>query len=104
MKYKVTAELLPDKAADLYKILVDGTVQNQKPDGAEIIASMKRAKFTSGSSIVWNEVCFCDTPLAHERSTVYDHYFTNISTKLVDEFENIEGESFGEYLEREAEE
>jgi hypothetical protein len=102
VKYIVSAELLPGKAKGLYKILIDGTVKNQKPDGMEIIASMKRAKVTNGSAIEWNEECYCATPLAHERSTVYDHYFTNISANLVDEFEHIEGESFWEFLEKEA--
>ena len=102
MNYKVKASLLPGKAVELYKILTGGTVQSQKPDGTEIVASMKRAKITDANIIEWYELCYCPTPLAHERNTVYDRYFENISTQLVEEFGEIKGESFWEFLEAEA--
>ena len=102
MKYKVKASLLPGKALDFYGILTDGTLQNQKPDGAEIVASMKRAKITDANIIEWYELCYCPTPLAHERSTVYDRYFENLSTQLVEEFSDMKGDSFWEFLEAEA--
>ena len=31
MKYRVKANLILDKATDFYKVLTDGTVQNQRP-------------------------------------------------------------------------
>ncbi len=102
MNYKVRASLLPGKAVDFYRILTDGTVQNQKPDGAEIVASMKRAKITDANKIEWYELCYCPTPLAHERSTVYDRYFENLSTQPVEEIGDFKGESFWKYLEAEA--
>jgi hypothetical protein len=98
MKYKVKANLIPDRAADFYKVLTDGTVQKQKPDGAEIVSAMKEAKIMSPNVIEWYETCYCASPLNHERETVYDKYFTNISTELVDQFADIEGESFWGYL------
>jgi hypothetical protein len=47
MKYKVKANLIPDRAAAFYKVLTDGTVQKQEPDGAEIVSAMKEAKIMS---------------------------------------------------------
>lgn len=43
MHYLVTARLKPGTAAALRTLLEDGTIARQKPDGAEIVASMARA-------------------------------------------------------------
>ena len=98
MKYKVKANLIPDKAATFYEALTNGTVQNQKPEGTAIVSAMKDAKITSFNSIEWYETCYCASPLKHERETVYDKYLINISTELVDQFGDIDGESFWDYL------
>jgi hypothetical protein len=98
MKYKVKANLVPDRAAAFFKVLTDGTVQNQKPDGAAIVSAMKDARITSPNAIEWFETCYCESPLKHERETVYDKYLTNISTEVVDQFGGIDGESFWDYL------
>ncbi|MFV1977276.1 MAG: hypothetical protein ACC651_16155 [Candidatus Scalindua sp.] len=103
MKYKVTASLLKDKMPAFYEVLTNGTVQNQKPDGTEIVSAMRRAKFTSPDSIEWYETCYCPSPLQHERETVYDQYLANIETQLVETLEEIEGEPFWLYLERASE-
>ena len=44
MIYAVKARYIEEKMAKFYQKLTDGTIQNQKPDGQEIINSMKRAK------------------------------------------------------------
>ncbi len=38
MHYTITARFKPDTAADFYRRLRDGTIENQKPDGKEIVA------------------------------------------------------------------
>ena len=98
MKYKVKAELIPNKAADFYTVLTDGTVQSQRPDGPAIVSAMKEARLTDANTIEWYESCYCASPLKHERETVYGNYLTSISTELVDEFGDIDGESFWEHL------
>lgn len=98
MIYKVKAQYKEHKLSEFYKKLTDGSILNQKPDGAEIVSSMKRAKLTSPGCIEWFETCYCPTPLQHERETVYDHYLSNITTKEVQEYGEIEGESFWDYL------
>ena len=44
--YAVTARLKSFPAAEFYENLTDGTLETQKPDGEEIIASMKRTRIT----------------------------------------------------------
>ncbi len=101
MLYKVKASLIEGKEAALYRALTDGSVANQKPDGAEIVASMKRASITGPNIIEWAETCYCSTPLAHERATVLDNYFTNLSTETAEKSVDIEGDSLWQYLENE---
>ena len=93
---------MPGKADAFYEVLTNGTVQNQKPDGAAIVSAMKDAKITSANTIEWYETCYCVSPLKHERETVYDKYLTNISTERVDQFGDINGESFWDYLQNTA--
>ena len=100
MIYSVKAQFIEEKMAEFYRKLTDGTIQNQKPDGNEIVNSMKRAKITSSNMIQWSEMCFCSPPLKHERETVYNHYLTNMETKIIDEYTEFEGNSFFEFLEK----
>ena len=45
-----------------------------------------------GGAVRWTETCYCGAPLAHERETVLDRYFTNIETRLVDFHAEFDGE------------
>jgi len=40
MIYSVKDRFVEDKMAEFYQKLTDGTIQNQKPDGQEIVNSM----------------------------------------------------------------
>lgn len=100
MIYSVKARFNPDKIREFFQKLIDGTIENQKPDGAEIVNSMKRTKITRPGIIQWSETCFCSPPLKHERSTVYDKFFFNMEIKEIDDFEEFEGESFFDYLKK----
>ena len=100
MLYKVKAKYHKDLLTDFFTKLTDGTIESQKPDGLEMIASMKRAKIIDANTIEWYERCFCEIPLNHERTTVYDSYFYDFETTLVDELQDdIVGSSFWEYME-----
>ena len=100
MHYTVTARFKPDTAAEFLRKLTDGTFENQMPDGKEIVASMQRAQIDDNGVVRWSEVCYCPTPLQHERATVYDNFFDDIQTEEVDDYVEFEGESFMAYLER----
>ncbi len=92
MIYAVTAKLAPDRCREFHLKLTDGTISNLRPDGSEIVASMARARIDNSGSVRWTETCYCRTPLAHERETVLDCYFSDIETELVDRHSNFDGE------------
>ncbi|MEW8224001.1 MAG: hypothetical protein AB2729_16800, partial [Candidatus Thiodiazotropha taylori] len=98
VEYRVRANFILSKLPAFYKVLVDGTVANQEPDGAEIVASMQRAKIVAPNTIAWFETCYCASPLKHERVTVYDKYLVNIETALVEKYGETEGDSFWSFL------
>lgn len=98
MLYRVRGKFLDEKREEFFRILTDGTVQSQQPDGPEIVASMRRA-VRKGGDVEWTETCYCSTPLAHERGTVLDRFFSEIETETIDSPPPLEGESFWNYLE-----
>jgi len=98
--YSIKAQYIEEKMGEFYQKLTDGTIQNQKPDGQEIVNSMKRAKITAPKIIQWSEMCFCSTPLKHERETIFDHFLTDLETKTIDDKVEFVGESFFDFLER----
>jgi len=100
MIYSVKARFVEDKMVEFYQKLTDGTIQNQKPDGQEIVNSMKRAKITQPNTIQWSEMCFCSPPLKHERETIYNNFLTDMTTKIIDDYEEYDGELFMGFLEK----
>ncbi len=100
MHYAVTARFYSDTAAEFHRRLTDGTIKSQKPDGKEIVASMKRAKIDGKGIVRWSEVCYCPTPLEHERATVYDRFFEDIDTEEIDHYIEFDGEDFMGHLTR----
>ena len=98
MLYKIEAEFLKEKAKDFLEKLTDGSIASQEPDGSEIVAAMKRATMAKDETIHWTETCYCNTPLAHERETVYDTYFSSMQIQPIDKHSVIPGVSFMEYL------
>ncbi len=98
MIYSVKARYIEKKMGEFYQKLTDGTIQNQKPDGEEIVAAMKRAKIIESNIIQWSEMCFCSSPLKHERETVYDHFLTDMGTEIIDDYVEYEGEFFMDFL------
>jgi hypothetical protein len=99
MIYAIKARYIKERMEEFYQKLTDGTIQNQKPDGQEIVNSMKRAKITEPEMIQWSEMCFCSPPLKHERETVYNHFLTDIETEIVDNYIEFDGKSFFDFLE-----
>ena len=98
MFYRVTARLRIDTAADFLRKLTDGTIENQSPDGREIVDAMNRAVLTDDGNVSWSEVCYCKTPLAHERATVFDTHFEALETDVIEGYQHHDGRSFMEYL------
>ena len=91
MLYAVSAKLIPDRAPEFHARLTDGSIVAQRPDGAEIVAAMLRARVAPDGTVRWTETCYCPTPLQHERATVLDCYFTGIETKVIDKPVTFDG-------------
>jgi hypothetical protein len=89
--YAVSAKLIADRAPEFYTRLTDGSIAAQRPDGAEIVAAMQRARIGPDGMARWTETCYCATPLRHERATVFDRYFAGIETKVIDKLVSLEG-------------
>jgi hypothetical protein len=101
VRYRVVARYIEADLPKFYRELTDGSIESQRPDGREIVASMKRARITQAGTIQWYETCYCPTPLKHERETVYDRYLTDITATEVEQYGEVNGgESFWSYLEK----
>jgi len=98
MYYRITAKLNTERALDFLQILTDGTIKSQRPDGAEIVDSMNRAVISDNGEVSFSSMCFCSTPLAHERATVYDKHFTEMKTELIDGYQSFDGRPFMDHL------
>ena len=98
MFYRVTARLKPANASEFQRKLLDGTIAQQKPDGREIVSSMQRAVVRDSGEVEWSEVCYCSSPLRHERDTVYDHYFESLRTEAIDGHQTYQGRPFMDLL------
>ena len=98
MFYRVTARLKTDTGADFLRKLTDGTIASQSPDGREIVDAMNRAVLSDDGTVSWSEVCYCRTPLAHERATVFDKHFEALETERIEGYQDYNGRPFMEYL------
>ena len=98
MIYLVNARFKTHTSSEFLEKLTDGTIASQKPDGQEIVASMNRARVDESGVVRWSELCYCSTPLAHERATVYDQHFTDLETEVAEAHVEFDGQPFMEYL------
>ena len=98
MIYRDKAKVIDETIGEFYRKLADGTVGKQRPDGEEIVASMKSAVLTGPGVAEWYEMCFCPTPLHHERQTQYQFYFTDMTTESAKEYGEIQGASLWSYM------
>jgi hypothetical protein len=98
MIYHVRAKFRDVTAAAFLAKLTDGTIGNQRPDGTELVASMMRAVVNADGQIEWSELCYCPTPLLHERATVLDLHFEDICTEPIEAHAQYEGRPFMDHL------
>jgi len=96
--YRVTGRFKADMAEDLRGKLDDGSIAAQQPDGQEMVDAFGRATVTESGDVRWSETCYCPTPLAHERATVLDRFFEDLTTEPIETYQPYEGRPFLEYL------
>ena len=99
MYYRVRARFR-EPTADEFRQALRDTIPKQQPDGQEIVDSMARAVIAADGAVEWSEVCYCPTPLQHERSTVLDRYFDDLTAETVDGYVKHDGEPFLAHLDR----
>jgi hypothetical protein len=99
MLYTIKAKPKPTELPRFWTLLNDGTIGTQEPDGREIVASMKRAVLVGGF-VEWSETCYCTPPLYHERTTVYDQFFSDFEIQPQTAPTTLNGERFWRYLQQ----
>lgn len=98
MLYHINARPKRPELRAFKEELTDGSIAGQEPDGREIVASMRRAVIADGM-VEWYETCYCTPPLRHEKTTVYDKYFSDMEIQSVTSAPRLTGESFWKHLE-----
>lgn len=99
MLYKVRAKPKATELPRFWTLLNDGTIGGQEPDGREIIASMKRAVLSEGT-VEWSETCYCTPPLNHERTTIYDQFFSDIEVQPQTGPTSLKGQQFWRFMQQ----
>lgn len=85
--YLVKAKLLESKRSELAKRLEAGEVRQMKPFGKALDYSLKNARVAGDGFWIWEEEDYCSPPLAMERATLLDTYFTDLSVEKVEKDE-----------------
>ena len=98
MVYRVSARFRTDTATELRRKLDDGSIATQQPDGQEIVDSLHRAVVEDSGAVIWSEQCYCEPPLMHERTTILDHFFDDLSSEVIKDYERYDGRPFMQYL------
>lgn len=80
MRYLVKARVKTGQAAALRQAIQDGSLGRGSVAGDEYLHNMQQARLLADGSAKWVEVCFCDTPLAEERS-YWEEYFELLSVQ-----------------------
>jgi hypothetical protein len=74
MRYLVTARVKPGREEALADAIQRRTLGSGSIAGGEYLRNMETARLLRDGSVKWVEVCYCDTPLAEER-TYWENYF-----------------------------
>ncbi|MCB1186657.1 hypothetical protein KDL29_05755 [bacterium] len=98
MFYEVSALLIEAKAIEFRRILKDGTIRQENPDGREICESMMRARFQDSGRVHWTQASFSSEPLKYEIDSVYRHYFEDIQVNEVEGHISFHGPMFMDHL------
>lgn len=74
MRYLVTAMVRAGKERELLRAVETGALGAGSVAGGEYLRCVTEARILEGGRTKWEEVCFCDTPLAEERP-FWEEYF-----------------------------
>jgi hypothetical protein len=80
VRYLVKAKVKSGKSRPLLDSIDRGTLGKGSSAGDEYIYNMNQARVDSDGVATWVETCFCDPPLAEERS-YWEEYFELLRVK-----------------------
>ena len=83
--YLVRAKPVADRLDELRARLDGDQIRSLEPFGRALHHSLLNARVDHDGTMVWEEVDYCQPPLAMEREAVLDHYFTDLTVEAVDE-------------------
>ncbi len=83
--YLVRARPRTDRLEELKKRIDDGEIRGMKPFGKAMHHSLTNARVDADGVAAWEEVDYCQPPLAMERAAVLDDYFTELTVEPVEE-------------------
>jgi len=86
MAYYLLKAKPPTDLAALRAHLDSGEIGKMRPFGGELKQCLLNARIDADGWATWEENCYCSPPLAQERA-VLDVYFTDLTTKMVNQGE-----------------
>jgi hypothetical protein len=81
--YLVRARPDHDRLEELRQRLDRGEIVQMRPFGRALDDSLRRARVDPDGWAVWEEEDYCQPPLAMERASVLDDYFSDLSVEPV---------------------
>jgi len=81
--YLVTAKPRKEKIDELRQMLDRDEIRSMRPFGGSLHESLDNARLQPNGYAVWEELDYCNPPLAMERAAVLDEFFTDLSVENV---------------------
>jgi hypothetical protein len=81
--YLVTASPREQLLDELQSKLARNEFLALRPFGRALSSSLRRARRLPNGQATWEEVDYCQPPLAEERAAVLDHYFEDLAVQPV---------------------
>jgi hypothetical protein len=82
--YLVRATPVPERLNELAAKLAERAFVELEPFGRALTTSLQRARRFPDGTAIWEEEDYCRPPLAQERESVLDHYFTDLSVQQIE--------------------
>ena len=82
--YLVRATPIREKLPELRARLDAQEIRKLQPFGASLTKSLEGARLAPDGRAVWEELDYCDPPLAAEREAVLDAHFADLEVETVE--------------------
>ena len=82
--YLVQAKPIESKLDELKSRLNSKEITKMRPFGNTLHNSLENARVQGDGYAIWEELDYCNPPLAMERAAIIDDYFTELSVEVVE--------------------